>query len=163
MGVSNHSTYDQAPFTRLWDTLCLATALTMGSDEDRATATAYIASRHSTINGAVEEVAYNAESKSAQMFVWGCLVENVEAAYHILGLEPDPGFLEDVYQDWIGWAEQFGIPRAIIPNNRLEFHEYVPPPLTRTQSRLIHRPGFCLLPVLPARLAPSLPAFRGAL
>jgi uncharacterized protein (DUF2236 family) len=34
-GVSAHSTYDEKPFIRLWDTLCLASALASGTAEDR--------------------------------------------------------------------------------------------------------------------------------
>lgn len=120
--VAAHSSYAERPNIRLWDTLCLATALAVGTSADRRIATEYIRIRHRTIKGH----GYNANSQSAQLFVWACLVENIGVAYKLLyRTQPPEEFLDSLYADWVKWAVLFGIREEIIPPDRVAFDEYM--------------------------------------
>ncbi len=126
MAVNVHSTYFDDPVRRLLETLKLVLSMTVEDELTQKRAIKYIHRKHAAIHGE----GYSAESQVSQLFVWSCLVLNVEKIYRVANPEThkdalDP-LLDEIYHDWKNWAMNFGIQQNLIPATRTQlahFHD----------------------------------------
>ncbi|RMI31767.1 oxygenase MpaB family protein [Nocardia stercoris] len=138
VGTAENSQHRSTPYTRLALTGRLFEAVFLGTREEADRALAFTRRKHATVSGALPEDAgraypagtrYSALDPNLMFMTMAFTFDSVEATHDLLVGRLTATERADLYQDFVRWAELFGMPRAAAPADhrsfRAEFDVYL--------------------------------------
>jgi uncharacterized protein (DUF2236 family) len=132
VGTIEQTAHRDTPYNRLMLTARLFEAVFLGSTEEADRALAFTARKHATVRGTLPEDAgqhYPAGtpySASDPHLMYMTMAFTFDSAHHMQNLlvrRLSPDESERLWQDFVRWAELFGMPRAAAPATYREFRE----------------------------------------
>ncbi|MFC6009569.1 oxygenase MpaB family protein [Nocardia lasii] len=124
VGTSEHTAHRTTPYTRLAVTGALFEAVFLGTKTEADRALAFTRRKHATVVGALPEDAgahhpagtsYAALDPHLMYMTMAFTLDSAEAMYDRLVRDLTSTEREDLYQDYVRWAELFGMPRSAAP------------------------------------------------
>jgi len=131
-GVRDHSRFRAVPWRRLWATSDVAARILWGDAATAHAAAAQVYRFHDHINGTVEAAglsdaaaSYTAHDATLLVWVWATLVDTLRCGYERWVAPFTDAEADAFYADMTTFALFFGIPRSLVPSNRVEFDAYL--------------------------------------
>lgn len=130
VGTAQHSTHRQTPYTRLALTARLFEAVFLGSLEEADRALAFTARRHAPVEGQMEVDGGPAHPKGSRYsaadggLMWwtaAFTLDSVEYMYDALIRRMTDSEREELFRDFVTWAELFGMQRSAAPSSYADF------------------------------------------
>jgi uncharacterized protein (DUF2236 family) len=124
-GVAEHSDYRSRPWTRLFRTLVVVSALTFADPDRSRRVASQLRRRHAEVRGTTEDgSAYEALDPDLLLWVWAtlgdCLVRSHERFVHPLS----EAEREELYAEWKLVAYACGVPKGTCPKTWVDFGVY---------------------------------------
>jgi len=125
-GTAQSTTHRGTPYRRLALTARLFEAVFLGDREEADRALAFTAKRHQPVHGTIEEDAgphhpagspYSAADPELMWWTAGFTLDSVEHQYDTLVRRLTPGERQRLFEDFVTWAELFGMPRHGAPED----------------------------------------------
>ena len=130
VGTAQHTTHRQTPYTRLGLTARLFEAVFLGGKEEADRALSFAAKRHATVEGHMETdggpahphgAPYSAADPGLMWWTAAFTLDSVERMHDLLVRRLRDREREELFQDFVLWAELFGMPRDAAPASYDEF------------------------------------------
>jgi uncharacterized protein (DUF2236 family) len=154
VGTAQHTSHRTSPYTRLALTARLFEAVFLGSREEADRALAFTAKRHATVNGTMQVdggaahpagSSYSATDPGLMWWTAAFTLDSVERMHDLLIGRLGPDQREELFLDFVRWAELFGMPRNAAPTSyavfRSEFDGWMASdePFLTDEARLVGR------------------------
>lgn len=131
-GVDDHSQFRTTPVRRLVGTADKVLTIVWGEGCEPQAAWESIMVVHDRVNGELHYSAggyrrgdaYTAHDPSLLLWVWASLVDTIEVVVERYVAPLRDGEREELYADWVAFADFFGIPPAMVPRDRDAFGVY---------------------------------------
>ncbi len=129
-GTVQSTTHRDRPYTRLGLTARLFEAVFLGTKEEADRALTFTAKRHATVKGTIEEHAghrhpagapYDAADPGLMWWTAAFTLDSAEVMHDRLVRRLTAGEREALFQDFVTWAELFGMPRSAAPSSYDDF------------------------------------------
>jgi uncharacterized protein (DUF2236 family) len=126
VGTAENTEHRMTPYTRLALTGKLFEAVFLGSKHEADRALAFTTKKHETVRGALPEDAgkrhpagtgYCALDPHLMYMTMAFTFDSAEVMYDLLVRRLTDGEREALYQDYVRWAELFGMPRKAAPGS----------------------------------------------
>ncbi|MFQ6328730.1 oxygenase MpaB family protein [Nocardia sp. CWNU-33] len=133
VGTAENTEHRMTPYTRLALTGKLFEAVFLGSKDEADRALAFTRNKHSKVRGALPEDAgshhpagtgYSASDPHLMFMTMAFAFDSAEVMYDLLVRPLTDGEREALYQDYVRWAELFGMPREAAPGSYPMFRKY---------------------------------------
>lgn len=132
VGTSEHTAAKQTPFKRLAHTGVWFEAVMMGSREEADKVLAAVHKMHERVKGTLPEDAgpypagtrYDAFEPALMLWTVAVMMDSAECFHDLLVRRLREGEREALWQDYIRFAELFGMPRAVAPPTYARFRDY---------------------------------------
>ncbi|QIS09160.1 oxygenase MpaB family protein [Nocardia arthritidis] len=130
VGTAENTEHRTTPYTRLALTGHLFEAVFLGTKEEADRALAFTHSKHAKVRGTLPEdagahhpagTAYSAHDPHLMYMTMAFTFDSAEVMYDLLVRRLTSGEREGLYQDYVRWAELFGMPRTAAPATYREF------------------------------------------
>ncbi|WP_378737430.1 oxygenase MpaB family protein [Nocardia brasiliensis] len=130
VGTAENTEHRMTPYTRLALTGHLFEAVFLGSKDEADRALAFTTKKHAKVRGALPEDAgahhpagtgYSALDPQLMYMTMAFTFDSAEVMYDLLVRTMTDGEREGLYQDYVRWAELFGMPRAAAPDSYSDF------------------------------------------
>lgn len=124
VGTVEHTAHRETPYNRLTLTARLFEAVFLGTREEADRALAFTRRRHAPVVGVLSEDAgphhpagtpYSATDPQLMYMTMAFAFDSVDVLQRLLIRALTPGEQEALYQDFVTWAELFGMPRDAAP------------------------------------------------
>ncbi|MHB8438345.1 MAG: oxygenase MpaB family protein [Acidimicrobiales bacterium] len=132
-GVTQHSLFRAQPLRRGWATTDVGLRIIFGDDPTARNAVRQVYRFHDHVHGALPDASasapagsrYSAHDAELLLWVWATLVDTMVVAHErwIGGLGSERG--DAFYADMLKFATFFGIPSALVPQDRTAFARYL--------------------------------------
>jgi uncharacterized protein (DUF2236 family) len=131
-GTVQSSTHRETPYTRLALTARLFETVFLGSKEEADRALAFTAKRHAHVKGLIEEYGgpghpagtpYDAYDPALMWWTAAATLDSVEVQYDNLVGRLRDHEREELFADFVTWAELFGMPRSAAPSDYADFRQ----------------------------------------
>jgi len=123
-GVRDHSTFEQAPWSRLLRTLDYVNLTVYGGD-DAAAVGRRLRQYHQSIKGTNPDgTRYHALEPEAFAWVHATLVDGLVSAHQHFGRPMDGEQVERLYREWLGIGRIIGVRPGDLPANWTDFRSY---------------------------------------
>jgi uncharacterized protein (DUF2236 family) len=131
-GTSNHSYAKLTPFKRLVHTGKAFEKIYFGTREEADRVLAYVHRLHERVSGTTAEdlgltpagTAYSALDPELMLWTVAVIADSAQRFYELLVRRLSDGEREQLWQDYIGFAELFGMPRESAPQSYAQFRAY---------------------------------------
>lgn len=132
VGTAQHTSHRETPYTRLGLTARLFEATFLGTKEEADRALAFTAKRHAPVRGTMQVdggpahpagAPYSAAEPGLMWWTAAFALDSVEFTYDALVRRMRAGEREELFDDFVRWAELFGMPRSAAPSSYAEFRE----------------------------------------
>jgi len=129
-GTVQSSSHRETPYTRLALTARLFETVFLGSKEEADRALAFTAKRHAQVRGVIAEYGgeghpagtpYSAYDPALMWWTAAATLDSVEVQYDNLVRRLRDHEREELFRDFVTWAELFGMPRSAAPADYAEF------------------------------------------
>ncbi len=152
VGTAQHSSHRQTPYTRLALTARLFEAVFLGSVEEADRALAFTVKRHAPVKGQMEVdggtahprgAHYDAADPGLMWWTAAFTLDSTEYMYDALIRRMSDAEREELFRDFVTWAELFGMPREAAPSSYAEFRHnfdswlYSSEPFLVDEARLV--------------------------
>jgi uncharacterized protein (DUF2236 family) len=126
VGTAENTEHRLTPYTRLALTGKLFEAVFLGSKDEADLALAFTHKKHGKVRGALPEDAgshhpagtgYSAADPHLMFMTMAFTFDSAEVMYDLLVRRLTDGEREALYQDYVRWAELFGMPREAAPGS----------------------------------------------
>jgi uncharacterized protein (DUF2236 family) len=132
VGTSEHSYAKLTPFRRLAHTGKAFETIYFGSREEADRVLAYVHKLHERVNGVLPEDAgvtpagtpYSAFDPALMLWTVAVIADSAQYFYELLVRRLSDGEREELWQDYVRFAELFGMPRSAAPASHEEFRAY---------------------------------------
>ncbi|MEV0293383.1 oxygenase MpaB family protein [Nocardia sp. NPDC050710] len=133
VGTAENTQHRMTPYTRLALTGKLFESVFLGSKDEADRALTFTRKKHAKVVGALPEDAgphhpagtgYSALDPHLMFMTMAFTFDSAEVMYDLLVRAMTDGEREGLYQDYVRWAELFGMPAAAAPASYPEFREY---------------------------------------
>ncbi|MEU8896997.1 oxygenase MpaB family protein [Nocardia sp. NPDC048505] len=133
VGTAESSAHRMTPYTRLALTGKLFEAVSLGSKDEADRALEYTRKRHAPVQGALPEdagahhsagTAYSARDPHLMFMTMAFTLDSAEVMHDLLVRRLTAGEREGLYQDYVRWAELFGMPATAAPADYPAFRAY---------------------------------------
>ncbi|WP_084510889.1 oxygenase MpaB family protein [Nocardia lijiangensis] len=133
VGTAENTEHRSTPYTRLALTGKLFEAVFLGSKEEADRALAFTTKKHATVAGELPEDAgphhpagapYSAFDPHLMFMTMAFTFDSAEVMHDLLVRRLTDGEREGLYQDYVRWAELFGMPRDAAPADYPAFRDY---------------------------------------
>jgi uncharacterized protein (DUF2236 family) len=130
VGTAQHTTHRQTPYTRLGLTARLFEAVFLGDKDEADRALSFAAKRHASVRGEMrvdggpshpEGAPYSAADPGLMWWTAAFTLDSVERMHDLLVRRLRDREREELFQDFVHWAELFGMPRSAAPASYEEF------------------------------------------
>ncbi|MFG1794096.1 oxygenase MpaB family protein [Nocardia sp. NPDC049149] len=130
VGTAENTEHRMTPYTRLSLTGHLFEAVFLGSKAEADRALEFTTKKHARVNGTLPEAAgahhpagtrYSAHDPHLMYMTMAFTFDSAEVMYDLLVRTMTDGEREGLYQDYVRWAELFGMPRDAAPDNYRAF------------------------------------------
>ncbi|MGX1775013.1 oxygenase MpaB family protein [Nocardia brasiliensis] len=130
VGTAENTEHRMTPYTRLALTGHLFEAVFLGSKAEADRALEFTKKKHATVRGVLPEDAgahhpagtgYSADDPHLMYLTMAFTFDSAEVMYDLLVRTLTDGEREGLYQDYVRWAELFGMPPAAAPATYREF------------------------------------------
>ncbi|MFI5777291.1 oxygenase MpaB family protein [Nocardia sp. NPDC051570] len=130
VGTAENTEHRTTPYTRLALTGRLFEAVFLGTREEADRALAFTHKKHGKVHGALAEDAgahypagsrYAAHDPHLMFMTMAFAFDSAEVMHDLLVRKLTSTEREDLYQDYVRWAELFGMPRTAAPRGYREF------------------------------------------
>ncbi len=138
VGTAENTEHRTTPYTRLALTGRLFEAVFLGTKEEADRALAFTHKKHAKVRGALPEDAgarhpagspYSAHDPHLMFMTMAFTFDSAEVMHDLLVRRLTAGEREGLYQDYVRWAELFGMPRSAAPGDyrqfRRDFDDYL--------------------------------------
>lgn len=122
--VSQHSSFTQQPWNRLFGTLESALTLVFGEQEASLAMAHKLWHFHNTIQGNHKGITYSANDGNLQTWVMGSVFKGLEEARNRWSTPLRSDERNALYQDMKIFGQVFGIPQAVLPPDVNAFDTY---------------------------------------
>jgi uncharacterized protein (DUF2236 family) len=132
VGTVENTAHRETPYNRLALTARLFESVFLGSKEEADRALEFTRRRHRTVVGRLPEDAgvhnpvgtpYDANDPHLMYMTMAFTFDSVDAMQNLLVRRLSPAEQEDLWQDFVTWAELFGMPRSAAPASYRAFRE----------------------------------------
>ena len=129
-GTSQSTTHSSSPYTRLALTARLFEAVFLGDRDEADRALAFTAKRHAAVKGGIAQAAgphhpagapYDATDPRLMWWTTAFTLDSVEAQYENLVRQLTDDQRQRLFEDFVTWAELFGMPRSAAPTDYPDF------------------------------------------
>ena len=128
-GTFEHTAGRSSPFKRLVRTALGFEAIMLGDREEADRVLAYVHRMHSRVHGETAEAVgphaagtpYDAFDPELMLWTMAVMADSSEYFYELFVRPLSPAEREELWQQWIGFAELFGMPRSAAPASYAEF------------------------------------------
>ncbi|MEV6273758.1 oxygenase MpaB family protein [Nocardia sp. NPDC051832] len=132
VGTAENSAHRMTPYTRLALTGKLFEAVFLGSKDEADRALEFTGKKHAPVHGALPEdagahpagTAYSARDPHLMFMTMAFTFDSAEVMYDLLVRKLTAGEREGLYQDYVRWAELFGMPADAAPADYPAFRRY---------------------------------------
>ncbi|GAB2670713.1 oxygenase MpaB family protein [Nocardia goodfellowii] len=132
IGTAENSAHRMTPYTRLALTGRLFEAVFLGSKDEADRALEFTRKKHAPVAGTLPEdagahpagTAYSARDPHLMFMTMAFTFDSAEVMHHLLVRKLTEGEREGLYQDYVRWAELFGMPAAAAPADYPAFRAY---------------------------------------
>lgn len=170
IGTQRHTDGIDAPIRRLARTAEYFEAPILGSRHEADRALRITKARHKPVHGTLPETAgkyqagttYSAYDPDLMLWTWAVAADSSFVMYENLVRPLNPTEREELYQDWLRWAELFSMPRSAAPATYPEFQEYWQAKMTcpdlhaTPAARLVTEHALLSTKLAPPHLAPAM-------
>ncbi|MFI9506504.1 oxygenase MpaB family protein [Nocardia sp. NPDC052566] len=132
VGTAENTEHRMTPYTRLALTGHLFEAVFLGSKDEADRALAFTHRKHAKVVGTLPEdagthhpagTAYAAHDPHLMYMTMAFTFDSAEVMHDLLVRKLTGGEREGLYQDYVRWAELFGMPRTAAPGSYREFRD----------------------------------------
>ncbi len=124
-GVAQHSDYRSRPWTRLFRTLAVVTAITFADPDRSREAARQLRRRHAEISGTTEDgAAYDALDPDLLLWVWATLGDGLVRSHEHFVHPLTDVEREELYSEWKLVAYACGVPQGACPETWADFGVY---------------------------------------
>jgi uncharacterized protein (DUF2236 family) len=129
-GTAQSTSHRETPYTRLALTARLFEAVFLGDKEEADRALAFTAKRHATVHGVIEEYGgpqwpagsdYSAADPDSMWWTAAFALDSVEFQYDSLVHRLKDRERQELFEDFVAWAELFGMPASAAPRDYARF------------------------------------------
>ncbi|MBF6327376.1 oxygenase MpaB family protein [Nocardia transvalensis] len=132
VGTAENTEHRRTPYTRLALTGRLFEAVFLGSKEEADRALAFTRNKHGRVDGGIPEDAgpypagshYSALDPHLMFMTMAFTFDSAEVMHDLLVRRLTATEREGLYQDYVRWAELFGMPRTAAPDSYPEFRRF---------------------------------------
>ena len=129
IGTVENTAHRETPYNRLALTARLFETVVLGSREQADRAIEFTRRRHETVRGTLPEAAgtyeagtpYDANDPHLMYMTMAFTFDSVDTMQRLLVRRLSPGERDALWQDFVRWAELFGMPRSAAPATYAEF------------------------------------------
>jgi uncharacterized protein (DUF2236 family) len=144
LGTLIHTRNPERPFKRLARTGTAFETIFFGSREEADAVLASVHRQHERVQGTLPEDAgpfpagtpYSAFDPDLMLWTVAVIADSAQVFYEMLVRPLDDGEREDLWQDYVRFAELFGMPREVAPQTYSEFRRYWQERLASDQAHL---------------------------
>ncbi|WP_280346249.1 oxygenase MpaB family protein [Nocardia neocaledoniensis] len=133
VGTATHTTHRETPWNRLALTARLFETVFLGTKEEADRALAFTQKKHATVHGTLPQDAgphapagtrYDAHDPHLMFMTMAFTFDSAEAMHDLLVRPLTADEREGLWQDYVRWAELFGMPRDAAPATYSEFRSF---------------------------------------
>lgn len=144
IGTLRHTRFPDRPFQRLAATAKMFETVFFGSRAEADRVLAVVDRMHAGVRGELPQDAgatpagtpYSAHDPELMLWTVAVSAHSAHYFHELLVGRLSPAEADDLWRDWIRFAELFGMPRAVAPRSWAEFREYFNAKLASPESHL---------------------------